>query len=92
MSTGARSEGMEYVRSCYGVPAVVGNPIIIDGRRGYISGSNGPYIDVEFGPGIVLPCHPTWRATYLNSDGFVLWPAVESESRLQQTARTAAKP
>ena len=59
----------EYVRKYYKVPAELGRRVKIDGRPGIIIEDMGNYIGVNFDdtpPNDVRPCHPTWKAVYLD--------------------------
>ena len=57
----------EYVREHYRVPACYGRRVTANGRAGVIARDEGHYIGVSFDddkPGIISPCHPTWKVTY----------------------------
>jgi len=62
------SEPLEYVRNYYGVPAVIGRRVTVDGKPGIITEEMGAYIGVNFDgtkATAVMPCHPTWKVEYL---------------------------
>lgn len=57
----------EYVRQYYGVPAVIGRRVSINGKPGVIAADRGHYIGVNFDsdkPGVICNAHPTWMAEY----------------------------
>ncbi|MEU4229454.1 hypothetical protein AB0F17_34600 [Nonomuraea sp. NPDC026600] len=58
----------EYVRLYYGVPAYRGDRVVVDGRPGRIVGFRDARLRVRFDeqPRLVAPCHPTWRAVYVD--------------------------
>ena len=60
-----------YVREYYQVPAVIGMRVIVDRRPGVIVGFAGSDLlaQLDDTPGIDVPCHPTWRVTYLDPEG-----------------------
>ena len=56
-----------YVRANYGVPAEIGRVVVVNGKQGVIAKDRGHYIGVNFDedkPGVISPCHPTWRVIY----------------------------
>lgn len=60
-------DACKYVRDYYGVPAELGRRVIVDGQPGIIIKDMGEYIGVNLDddkPGVVSPCHPTWRVEY----------------------------
>lgn len=57
----------EYVQQYYGVPAVIGRRVMVDGKPGVIAEDCGHHIGVLFDadkPASISPCHPTWRVEY----------------------------
>lgn len=57
----------EYVREYYGVPAVIGRRVVINGKHGIIAADRGHYIGVNFDadkPGVIRNAHPTWEVQY----------------------------
>jgi hypothetical protein len=57
----------EYVRNSYGVPAVIGRRVVVDGKAGIIAEDRGHYIGVNFDhnkPSIILNVHPTSNVEY----------------------------
>lgn len=57
----------EYVREYYGVPAVIGRRVVVNGKPGIIAEDRGHYIGVNFDadkPGVVFNCHPTSEVEY----------------------------
>jgi hypothetical protein len=67
---------MDWVRQHYGVPAKRGQRVDMNGNLGTITRATH-YVWVRFddyhGGKHPLPCHPTWRMTYFDRDGQVLW-------------------
>lgn len=62
------TDGLEWVREQYGVPARLGGKVVCDGKPGEIRGTSGPHILVLFeGSNIAMPAHPTWHMTYLSA-------------------------
>lgn len=58
----------EYVNQYYGVNACIGQRVKVDGQPGVIAKDMGSYIGVNFDsdkPGLIKPCHPTWKVEYL---------------------------
>ena len=56
-----------YIKEAYGITAQVGMRVIVNGKHGTIAEDRGHHIGVNFDedkPGIVKPCHPTWRVEY----------------------------
>ena len=61
----------EYFRRTYGVPARRNAPVKYKGRKGKITGTNGPYVLIKFdgdekGSGFVY--HPTWEMEWLDAN------------------------
>lgn len=57
----------EYVRQHYGVPAVIGRLVTVNGRPGVIAADRGHHIGVNFDddkPGVISNCHPNWEVEY----------------------------
>jgi hypothetical protein len=57
----------EYVRQYYGVPAVIGRIVTVNGRRGIIAEDRGHYIGVNFDdskPGVICNAHPVSQVVY----------------------------
>lgn len=74
---------MEYVRTCYGVPAKRGMEVEYlahDGElmRGRIVGSSGGRLRIRLGNNKrAMSFHPAYRLDYLGADGAVLWRSPE---------------
>jgi hypothetical protein len=61
------TDGLDWVREYYQVPARVGAKVICDGTPGEIRGASGPHVLVLLeGSNITRPAHPTWHMTYLS--------------------------
>lgn len=57
----------EYVQQHYGVPAVIGRRVVVNGQAGVIAEDRGHYIGINFDadkPGVVLNAHPTSGVEY----------------------------
>lgn len=57
----------EYVREHYGVPAVIGRRVTVNGKPGVIAADRGNYIGVNFDdakPGQIDNAHPTSGVEY----------------------------
>ena len=57
----------EYVQESYGVPAFIGCGVVVAGKPGVIIEDRGHHIGINFDedkPGVVSPCHPTWKVEY----------------------------
>lgn len=55
-----------YARQYYKVPAKRGMRVVMDGKPGRITSFPGAYVNVRFDDAkFSVPCHPTWRMTYL---------------------------
>lgn len=57
----------EYVREHYGVPALIGMRVIVDGKPGIIAEDRGHYIGVNFDedkPSRIFNVHPTDKVQY----------------------------
>ncbi len=67
MSNPATTPELEYLATCYQVPATIGQPITYKGRPGKIVGAHGMYLKLQF-DGQAQPdagnYHPTWEMTY----------------------------
>ena len=58
---------LEYIKEHYSVPADIGRRVVVDGKPGIIVKGINAHIGVNFDtddPGIVYPCHPTWKVEY----------------------------
>lgn len=63
------TEGLEYIRSYYKVPARIGVPVLFEGKPGVITGSSGPHLLVHIdGADEPVPAHPTWEMQYLTAE------------------------
>ena len=62
------SEGLEYIREYYKVPAFVGAKVIYEGggcpKNAVIKGSHNASLRVLFDDGQTGILHPTWSLTY----------------------------
>lgn len=70
----AMSENCEYVRKYYGVPAVIGMRVIVEGKPGVIVEDRGHYIGVNFdadGPDVIYNVHPTSHVEYGEKPGTI---------------------
>lgn len=63
---------MDYIRTCYGVPAKRGGRVIYHGdpdgtsKKGTITGSRGSYLRIRLdGQTYSFDFHPTWKIEYL---------------------------
>lgn len=57
----------EYVREHYGVPAVIGRRVLVNGKPGIVAEDCGHYIGVNFDadkPGVIRNAHPTSEVEY----------------------------
>ncbi len=76
-----------YVRETYGVDAEIGRRIIMNEKPGIIAQDMGNYIGVNFDtdkPGVVLPCHPTWKMEYLEMGEVRIRKMTRSQKRYQK--------
>ena len=67
---------MDWVRRTYGVPVRRGVRVDMNGNLGTITRATSMvYVrfDDYHGARRSVPCHPTWRMTYFDRDGRVLW-------------------
>lgn len=60
-----QTDGGEYCRAYYGVPAYPSTRVIADGKPGVITGFDGQYIMVQLdGENHSGKWHPTWHMDY----------------------------
>ena len=60
----------EYIKNYYKVPAEIFREVSLGDRKGVIVDAKGQYICVVFYDDAkynILPCHPTWNMTYLET-------------------------
>jgi hypothetical protein len=63
------TDGLEYVRGYYKVPARIGVRVLFEGQPGVITGSSGPHLLVHMdGAAEPVPAHPTWEMQYLTAE------------------------
>jgi hypothetical protein len=63
-----KKKPLDYIRTFYAVPAVIGGRVKIDGRLGTITDDRGHYLGVTFDDDqdkIPRNCHPAWNIEYL---------------------------
>ena len=80
----------QYVKNYYCVPADIGRIVVVNGKQGIIAKDLGHYIGVNFDedkPGVVFPCHPTWKTEYL--DMGVIRKGTRSQRRYQNYLEVA---
>ena len=58
---------MKWIRETYNVPAKRGMNVIVQGEKGIIVCSKGPYLRIrKEGEQKVLSYHPTWKVVYMS--------------------------
>lgn len=60
-----KHDPLQYVRDYYNVPAYTGMHVVVDGKKGIITGASGPHVMIKLeGAKHALPYHPTDGITY----------------------------